>query len=156
MTEQLEHASKTLGIILGVLAASTAVIVAILKLFDALDEVRKRLGPMWNRLQKPLLTLLIYLTTVVIPNGLMVWMFMYVAAQNTDRIRQPIVFLLLTLELTAAISLYTVFWSLWLYPKLRPWLQRHARHITGSSAENPPENQEQVSQPSPESKGGAS
>jgi len=155
--EQLDHIGKMLGNIVGILAAITAVLGALLALFGRLGEVRERiLKPTWNKLRKPLLILLILLATVVMPNGFMVWLVMYVTAQNTDRVREPTVFLSLTLELTAALSLYTIFWGLWLYPKLRPWLRPQMRNVTELSADEQSIDQEQVFQPPPEDKGGAS
>jgi membrane protein implicated in regulation of membrane protease activity len=116
----------------------------------------KILKPTWNKLRKPLWILLVLLATVVIPDGIMVWLVMYISAQNIDRVREPTVFLSLTFQLTAALSLYTVFWGLWLYPKLKPWLRPQMRNVTELSISKQTNGQEKVLQPPTEGKGGIS
>jgi hypothetical protein len=122
---------------------------AIKALYAALPsfEARKVRPNRWMKLMKlkrPLQILLILLATVVIPDGLMVWLTMYMSAQNVDRVREPAVFLSLTFQLTAALSIYTVLWGIWLYPKLRPWLRFQMQGITESPASKQTSSQDMV------------
>ena len=148
MDEQFDRIIKILGSIGGIIAAIIAVLGGLLALFGKLGEVWERiLRPTWNKLQKPILIFLIVLATVGIPDGFMVWLVMYVVAQNADRIRDPTVFLSLTFQLTVILSLYTVFWGLWLYPRLKPWLTSHTRNVREVSRDKQAHGQEKNVQP---------
>lgn len=83
---------------------------------------------------KPLLALIVFLGTIIIPNGLLVWLWLYVAGMNSNRIGETRVFLSLITQLTAAVSVYTFCWGKWLYPKLNPWLKGQLRNTKPSSS----------------------
>lgn len=130
----------TLQDIIVILTAVTAVIAGILKLFGKLTEAWNTiLKPVWNMILKPLLKLLIFLGTVVVPTGIILWLFMELAAKNHSRLGEQLVFLSLVSQPTVLISLYALFWGMWLYPRLRPLFgkqDRVAKHLLSDSNES--------------------
>jgi membrane protein implicated in regulation of membrane protease activity len=105
-----------------------ALLGAITVFWDKLKEVwKKHLKPPWNRLLKPLAVLVICSATIVIPVGSVVWLFLYLAAENAARITESAVFLSLVGQSTALISLYVLAWTLLLYPRLKHWLANQLR-----------------------------
>jgi hypothetical protein len=124
----IEILKKITTLITGILA----LIVSILALFGKLTEV-------WNTIRKPLLKLLIFSGTVVAPNGIILWFFMDLAAQNHSRLGERLVFLSLVAQPTLFISLYAFCWGKWLYPWLRPLFgkqDRVAKQLPSDSHEN--------------------
>jgi hypothetical protein len=103
------------------------VIVAILGALAALFEKLKVL--------KPLIVCVLFLATVIVPAGSMAWFFTYLAAENSNRIKEPVVFLSLVAQSTAAVSLYAFFWGMWLYPRLKPWFRNQVRSVPQPSEE---------------------
>jgi len=91
------------------------------------------LKSVWNRILKPSFKLLVFLGTLVVPNGVIVWLFLYRAAENPNRLAEPPVFLSLIAQATIVISLYTVIWGMWLYPRLRPLLLGQKQSVQQSS-----------------------
>jgi hypothetical protein len=87
------------------------------------------------RMLRPLIVCVLFLATVIVPSGSIVWFFMYVAAENSNRINESIIFLSLVAQLSAAVSLYTFLWGMWLYPSLKPWFRNQVRSIPKSSEE---------------------
>lgn len=87
------------------------------------------------RLLRPYLALIIFLGTIVIPNSLIVWYGLYIAAINSSRMGEAGVFFLLAAQLTAATSIYTFFWGKWFYPSLSSWLKRQFKEIKSPSAQ---------------------
>ena len=83
------------------------------------------------QLLKPALLIVLLAATVVVPNGGIIWFLMYKAAQNSDRIGEPAVFLSLVAQSTIVISIYTVVWGTLLYPKypsqLRPYFMKQSQ-----------------------------
>jgi len=62
-----------------------------------------------------------------------VWFFMYLAAENSNRIKESAVFLSLIAQSTAIISLYVFAWGAWLYPKLKPWFRNQVHSALKAS-----------------------
>ena len=82
---------------------------------------------------KPLLAILVFVGTIVIPNGFLVWNWMYAATSNANRLGETQVFNWLIVQLTFFVSAYTFCWGKWFYPRLAPWLKnsypKHNHHI---------------------------
>ena len=120
------------------------VIVAILAAIAALLEGLKVL--------KPFIVCVLFLATVIIPAGSIAWFFMYLAAENSNRIKESVVFLSLVAQSTAAVSRYAFFWGMWLYPRLKPrlkpWSRNQVRSILKSSEEGQAQEGEDKQEPS--------
>jgi len=102
----------------GVIAAITGLITAVAALTGQLEQMYKKvLLPLWRRVLWPLLKSVAILLTLVVPNGVIVWIFIYwIAEQLTSVIKNIDVFLFMVVSLTLVISIYSLFWGLWLYP----------------------------------------
>lgn len=116
------------------------IIIAILGYIAALLKKRKLL--------KSLMACVLFLATVIIPAGSIVWFFMYLVAENSNRINESAVFLSLVAQLTAAVSLYAFLWGMWLYPKFKPWFRDQARSILKSPEEGQAQEDEGKQKPS--------
>jgi hypothetical protein len=92
----LDNILKTLAII-------TAIVVAIGGLLAAILEVLGKLKQVWEIL-KPSIKYLAFLGSQIIPNGAIMWIFLYRAAENSNRLAEPQVFLLLVGEATIVLS----------------------------------------------------
>ena len=77
---------------------------------------------------------LVFLAILTVPNLLIIWSALYVAALNHDRLWEAGVFLALVAQVTVAVSLYTFLWGVWLYPKLRLLVKKPKRSTQGISA----------------------
>lgn len=95
----------------------TAVLVAVALLLAAILKLIGILGKVWITI-KPLVMLLVFLGTAVIPIGIIIWIVLYRAAENSNRLSEPLVFLSLVFQATALISLYTIAWGCWVCPRL--------------------------------------
>ena len=73
---------------------------------------------------KPILAAIVLLATIVVPNSVLVYVWMYAATANSNRLGEAQVFIALTLQLTLFVSVYTFCWGKWFYPKLSLWLHR--------------------------------
>ena len=103
--------------IAAVVGAVTALIIAILALHKNVIEF-------WNKILLPLAKFLAFLGILVIPIGVIVWFFFDLAARNSNRLEEHIVFLALIAQVTVAVSVYALFWGIWVYPRLRFLLAR--------------------------------
>jgi hypothetical protein len=117
-TEVLGKTILLVGTLLGSILLIARNFVEICKV---LKEIYVTLKPFW--------AVLLFCGTIVIPNGIFVWYWMYVAATNSSRIMEAQVFILLTVELTSVVSIYTFCWGKWIYPKLRVWLIRQLQTV---------------------------
>jgi len=127
----LDNILKTLAII-------TAIVVAIGGLLAAILEVLGKLKQVWEIL-KPSIKYLAFLGSQIIPNGAIMWIFLYSAAENSNRLAEPQVFLLLVGEVTIALSLCAVFWGMWFYPSLlRPLFVKQGRNVQSLPSSNQP------------------
>jgi len=95
------------------LAIAAAILGAILALLKALADLIQFL--------KPYFSPIIFLSSIIIPHGLIIWYWMYLAAINANRISEGMVFIYLIIQLTLLTSFYTFAWSKWLYPKIDLW-----------------------------------
>lgn len=64
--------------------------------------------------------------TILVPNSVLVYVWMYAATANSNRLGEAQVFVALTVQLSLFVSLYTFAWGKWIYPRLSPWLRRQA------------------------------
>ncbi len=76
------------------------------------------LGIIFKKLM-PAIKILVFLATQIIPNGIIVWAWLYVAADYADRLTEPGVFLSLVGQEVTLIVSYNLIWGIWLYPKLK-------------------------------------
>jgi hypothetical protein len=76
------------------------------------------LGQFFKKLM-PAIKFLTFLATQIIPNGIILWGFLYIAASNADRLTEPNVFLSIVGQELALIFIFNSIWGIWLYPKLR-------------------------------------
>ena len=89
---------------------------------------RRILHPVWNGLLKRLAKLFIAIASIVIPNGFFIggWTFYiggyYYQLGRADYIvTNPVVFWQLLACQTALVSVYSFFWAILLYPKVKAW-----------------------------------
>ena len=153
MGEQLEQIAKVLGAIIAIL---TAVLTLSGKLAEARDKLFK---PFWDKAGRRMFAVATVPASVIVPDGFLAWLFLYVAAENADRIREPAAFLSLTLEMVVVVSGYTLVWGMWLYPRLRPWVKRQIQSRPQPSASERSEDDTPVHpqpQPPQNQAGGAS
>lgn len=95
-----------------------AVLGAILVILKTLIDIYKSL--------KPFLGPVVVWGTIVVPYGLLIWYWMYIAVINSTRIGEKQVFISLIIQLTLLISIYTFCWGKWIYPKLKQWLEKQS------------------------------
>ncbi len=78
--------------------------------------------------ERVLLALIVASLTIIIPQGFLIWSLVHLAAENSDRLAEPAIFLRLIGWYTAFVSLYTLVWTYcwgrWVYPRLRPWHEK--------------------------------
>ncbi len=108
------------------LAPITAFLVAVAGLLKAIVEVLKVVEK-W-KLSTKHLTYLVVIATQIFPTGMVIWYFMYWAAENSGRLTEPVVFLLLVAELTILVSLYELLWGVWFYPRLKSLLVKRTQN----------------------------
>ncbi len=77
------------------------------------------LPDLWEKLIFPIIKRLLFFATHAIPDGLIVWWILYWAAQHPSRLTEPGVFLSLLGQATLYISVYGIFWGVWIYPKIK-------------------------------------
>jgi hypothetical protein len=80
---------------------------------------------------RPVLAAATILATVAGPNLLLVWVWLYAAGENANRLSEAPVFLAITLQLALVVSAYTLIWGVWLYAPLSRWLRRVADGDSG-------------------------
>ncbi len=102
---------------LRILAPITAFLVAVAALLKAIVEIVKALKEL--KPSTKYLKYLVIIATQIVPVGVVIWYFMYWAAENSGRLTEPVVFLLLVAESTMLISLYEFIWGVWFYPRLK-------------------------------------
>lgn len=73
---------------------------------------------------KPFLGPVFFVGSILVPHGFIIWCWMYIAAINSNRIREGQVFTSLIIQVSLLTSLYTFIWGKWFYPKLNLWLQK--------------------------------
>lgn len=121
-----------------------SIVVALLTVVIQLIEKSKEL---WS-ISRPATKYLLWLTTQVIPIGMVIWYYMYWAVEYSERFTEPGVFLLLIAEPTVIVVCYEVVWGTWLYPKILSLVGR-SDYAQKSLNKNPSENanRNQVSNP---------
>jgi hypothetical protein len=67
----------------------------------------------------PAIKFLALAASQVIPNGVIIWRFQYLAAENAARLTEPGVFLSLVGQEFALVLVYNSVWGIWLYPWLK-------------------------------------
>ena len=108
---------------LKLLPSITVQILVVVALLTAILQLIKKIEEVWKKL-RPSIKYLVLVATQIIPTGTVIWYFMYWAAQNPSRLTEPVVFLLLIAESTILVSLYALFWGVWLYPKLQSFVRQ--------------------------------
>ncbi len=68
---------------------------------------------------KPAINFLAFLGTQIIPNGFIVWFWLYHSALNANRLTEPAVFFSLAGEELLALVIYNLSWGIWLYPRIK-------------------------------------
>jgi hypothetical protein len=122
----LEDSIKRITALVGVIVA---LLTTVLLLFDKTAEVWQRIiKPAWFKIMKPFLKFTIASATLVLPNAFMIGFPYYSLARfyweigSIDYIiTNQIVFVgLITLQ-TVLVSLYSLLWGVFLYPRVRAW-----------------------------------
>ena len=103
---------KNLTDIASVLTAITVLIAAALALFQNAFKL-------WSKILWPLIKILTFMGTLAVPIGIIVWVFMNLAAENPGRLDEQVVVLSLVGQATVSIFLYALFWGMMLCPKIR-------------------------------------
>jgi hypothetical protein len=112
----LENINDVLVVVMGLLGT-------MLLLTGKLQEVwNKILKPLWDKILKPGLKFLGFGATLIIPSGIIMWYFLYLAAKNSNRLGEPVVLLWLIVQSTLALSAYGIIWGVWLCPKFLSFL----------------------------------
>lgn len=101
-------------------------------LLGALLAVLKYLADIYKIL-KPFLGPVVLWGSILVPHGMIIWYWMYLAAVNSSRIREGQVFIWLIIQLTFLTSLYTFLWGKWLYPKLKRWAKSQSNGVKSST-----------------------
>lgn len=99
--DSINELLKNIGLILG----------ALLAILRILWDVVKPL--------KSVINFLAFLGIQIIPNGFIVWFWLYHSALNANRLTEPVVFLSLAGKELLALAVYNLFWGIWLYPKTK-------------------------------------
>lgn len=86
-------------------------------ILGALLVILERLSKLYTFL-RPVVRPMSIIGSVLIPQGLLAWYYIYLAAINSHRIREGRVFVSLVMQMTVLGSLYTVIWAKWIYPAL--------------------------------------
>lgn len=107
------------------LATMTIAIGAITGLIIAVKRFWKEIKPFWDNIVKPVLKFVAIALTLILPNGIIVWYFIFRIAEDwAPIISNSDVFLPVVAWLTISVSVYSLFWGMWLYPTiLRSFLQ---------------------------------
>lgn len=121
-------AGDTIKLILGLAAAVLGLLGAILGFLSKPEAWRNFLEPLWMKGVRPILRVVIALATLIIPNGLIVGFLMhristyYFDAGSLDLvITNSRVFLSLVGWQTLLVSLYSLLWTILVYPRVRRW-----------------------------------
>ncbi|MBK8903650.1 MAG: hypothetical protein IPM53_20880 [Anaerolineaceae bacterium] len=94
-----------------VVTAITALLAAILALFQ-------KLGEFWNKILFPALKFIGFGATLIVPNGTIVWFFFDQTARVSTRLTEQPVIIALVVQLTVSVSVYALFWGLWILPRV--------------------------------------
>ena len=122
-----------ISVLKGLTAIALAIgtlLAAVLFMLGKLGETWRRIiKPLWNKIIKPFLKIMMVSATLMIPNGFMVGFVMYKVAMYYWEIRSldyiitnPVVFVVLVVSQTVLASLYSFVWGILLYPKMQPWV----------------------------------
>ena len=86
-----------------------------------LVAVSAALSALWQLVKslKPAINFLAFLGTQILPNGFIVWFWLYHSALNANRLTEPAVFLSLVGEELVLLVIYNLFWGIWLYPRIK-------------------------------------
>lgn len=103
----------------------------------AILTILKHLADIFSIL-KPFLGPIFFVGSILAPHGFIIWSWMYVAAINSNRIREGQVFTSLIIQVTLLTSIYTFIWGKWFYPKLNLWLQKQLPLVHSSNAQLEP------------------
>lgn len=127
----LNNILQILKIIGAILVALATIITATLTIYKGWIWVCNTIvKPFWNKVLKPCVKILIFVGTQVIPISIIVWIMLYVAATNSDRLTEPSVFLSLIVQATMLISLYSIGWGMWIWPfLLQPLFVKQKRNV---------------------------
>jgi hypothetical protein len=130
---------KDLKDIAAVLTAATAMIAAALALF-------RNMVKLWNYILWPFARVLVFLGTLAIPLGFIMWYFIDLAAANSSRLDEQVVIVSLVGQATVVVFLYALLWGVLLCPKIRFLLKWSARQRTDNDkkeeGESKPDSQE--------------
>lgn len=118
---------------MALIGGTLGVVGAGLQLMDRLVPVlkwiqRRILNPVWNGPLKPLAKLFIAIASIVIPNGFFIgWWTFYIGGYYYQLgmadyiVTNPAVFWQLLAWQTALVSIYSFFWAIFLYPRIKAW-----------------------------------
>jgi len=118
--ELLKDAEKVIEACTKIIIAITAPLVAIAAFLGKLGEMwEKVLKPLWNKVLRPFSRFTAISLTLIIPNGIIIWIFVYWVAEDlTPIIRNREVFSFVVACLTAIVSAYSLLWGMRLYPAM--------------------------------------
>lgn len=104
-----------------------------------LSALATTLGALWQLVKslKPAINFLAFLGTQIIPNGFIVWFWLYHAALNANRLTEPAVFFSLAGEELAVLVIYNFFWAFWLYPRIKFLLPKSQSKEKAPSGKKP-------------------
>lgn len=100
--------------------------------FVVISAALVALGNFFKRLT-PAIKLLALLASQVIPNGAIIWRFLYLAAENAARLTEPNIFLSMVGQELALILIYNLIWGIWLYPRLKKTWFTHKKETEPKS-----------------------
>ena len=125
--QEMPNITEDINSITQFFLALAALVAAIVLFHEQIEKawnkvLKPSLKPLWNKILKPGVKLIAFLGTLVIPTGAIVWLFLYKAAVNSNRLGEPLVFLFVIAQVTGFTSLYAIIWARWICPWLRPLL----------------------------------
>ncbi|MFH1633847.1 MAG: hypothetical protein ABIG63_07520 [Chloroflexota bacterium] len=107
-----------------ILILVTSFLLAAITLLATIKKLREAIRAFFG---EEAIRFLVIAATVIIPNVVIAWIFMYFVATKPNRIAETTVFLQLVLQLTVIISVSTFLWGSWVYPKTKIWLQTQSQ-----------------------------
>jgi len=120
------------------LTAIAVIIGAVTGLITAVKHFWKQIKPFWDKIMKPALKFVAISLTLIIPNGIIVWYFVFRIAEDwTPIIRNRDIFLSVVAWLTVFVSAYSLLWGMWLYPVIVRLFIQYIQSLNESDLNQP-------------------
>ena len=108
---------------LGILTILLTFIATLLGIILKFLEIRENDADFQKYILKPFIKLLSFIFSLVVPNGVLVSSYFYLAGLYPHRLSENFFFISLVAQLIIGVSLYAFVWGKWIYPKLEDMFQ---------------------------------